>query len=232
MAEPRLPSALGAVGAQVGAALADPQLLSLLGTAGQAGMAPAALLSATLALAAAVPLCAAALYNAGAVALQSWSGRGVYASVSFEGVDYARREPVIILLDLSTAHNRFMGSNVALLLSIITLLVSFPFAFAQYLGASRRVCAFLMGSSATAWALMNVGWVVFGIGAFLTYLVLVGFITLYLSLRMVSPRGSQVPKQALRTMIIVAIGNVLLQSVPNQANVRNQLACLSVLLCN
>jgi hypothetical protein len=195
---------VGATGAGEGASLAR--------AAWPAQLFAAVRLSIEFALAALVTVPLAALYDKARLALQLRFGRGVFVLASFD-VDYVHRERVIVTEDHSTVWARHKMLNGALPVSCLVLYCTFPFVYAQYLGGTRRVYAMLAGAAALTWGSVELGFVVLGIEEIYSYAPLLGFVILAAVLRLVCPTGSRVPAQALKQMVLVGAGNVLMVHV-------------------
>ena len=179
----------------------------------------AARLSVELALAALAALAAAWVYMVVSELLVVGPGRGAWCTAPLYGVDYVHREVVIMHREPDSISRRHRETNGACLLGTFVLLCAFPFAYMQYLGASRRVCSAMVGAMALSCLTVELGWVVLGVGAFWTFHVVLGFVWLYAVLRVLCPSGSAVPRQALRQMLIVFIGNILCQNVSQSHSV-------------
>ena len=179
----------------------------------------AARLSVELALAALAALAAAWVCNLGTDLLIVSPGRGVWSTAPLYGVDYVHREVVIMYREPNSISRRHRETNAAGLLGTFVLLCAFPFAYMQYLGASRRVCSAMVGAMALSYLTVELGWVVLGVGAFWTSHAVLGFVWLYAVLRVLCPSGSAVPRQALRQMLIVSIGTILCQNVAHSHSV-------------
>ena len=179
----------------------------------------AARLSVELALAALAALAAAWVYVVLNDLLVVGFGRGAWSTAPLYGVDYVHREVVIMYREPNSISRRHRETNAAGLLGTFVLLCAFPFAYMQYLGASRRVCSAMVGAMALSYLTVELGWVVLGVGAFWTFHVVLGFVWLYAVLRVLCPSGSAVPRQALRQMLIVSIGTILCQNVAQSRSV-------------
>jgi hypothetical protein len=174
----------------------------------------AARLSAELALAA----LASGLVGAAFHVLQLFSiknaARGVWSSTPMHNVDYARREIVIVHLEANTMSRRHREVNEVGWSWTFVILCSFPLAYAQFLGASRQVCVWMAGAVALAYVSLEVGWVVLGVRPISTYIPVVGFLWMYAALRALCPSGSLIPRQALRQLLVLVVGNFLVWNFP------------------
>ena len=179
----------------------------------------AARLSVELALAALAALAAAWVYTVGNDLLITGPGHGAWVTAPLYGVDYVHREVVIMHREPNSISRRHLAVNGASLLGNFVLLCAFPLAYTQYLGASRRVCLAMVGAMALSYLTVELGYVVLGVGAFGTFQIVFGFMWLYAVLRVLCPSGSAVPRQALRQMLIVSIGNILCQNVAQSRSV-------------
>ena len=180
----------------------------------------AARLSVELALAALAALAAAWVYNHVTDLLLVGPGHGAWLTAPLYGVDYVHREVVIMHREPNSMSRRHREVNGTCLLGTFVLLCAFPFAYMQYLGASRRVFWAMVGAMALSYLTVELGWVVLGVDAFWTFQVVFGFMWLYAVLRVLCPSGSAVPRQALRQMLIVSIGVILCNNVAQSRSVR------------
>ena len=177
-------------------------------------------LSVELALAALAALAAVWVYVVLNDLLNTGPGLGAWPTAPLYDVDYVHREVVIMHREPDSIFRRHREINGAKLLATFVALCAFPFAYMQYLGASRRVCSAMVGAIALSYLTVELGWVVLGVDAFWTFHVVFGFMCLYAVLRVLCPSGSAVPRQALRQMLIVSIGTILCQNVAQSRNVR------------
>jgi hypothetical protein len=180
----------------------------------------AARLSVELALAALAAPAAAWVYTLVRELLVVGPGRGAWVTAPLYGVDYMHREVVIMHQEPNSMSRRHREVNGACLLATFVLLCAFPFAYMQYLGASRRVCSAMVGAMALSYLTFELGYVVLGVGAFSSFHIVFGFMWLYAVLRVLCPSGSAVPRQALRQMLIVSIGVILCTNVAQSHSVR------------
>ena len=150
------------------------------------------------------------------------SARGAWGTSVLYGVDYVHREVVIMDQEPDSLSRRHRETNVACLPSSFVLLCAFPLAYMQYLGASRRVCLAMLCAIALSYFTLELGYVVLGLQPFLEYQVVFGFMWLYAVLCVICPSGSAVPRQALRQMLVLCIGNLLCQNVAHPRNVRGK----------
>jgi hypothetical protein len=180
----------------------------------------AARLSVELALAALAALAAAWVYMLVSELLVVGPGRGAWVTAPLYDVDYVHREVVIMHREPDSMSRRHREVNGACLLATFVVMCAFPFAYMQYLGASRRVCSAKVGAMALSYLTVELGWVVLGVGAFWSFQVVFGFMWLYAVLRVLCPSGSAVPRQALRQMLIVSFCAIFVQNVAQSHSVR------------
>jgi hypothetical protein len=180
----------------------------------------AARLSVELALAALSALAAAWVYLFTSDLLMFGPGHGAWPTAPLYGVDYVHREVVIMHREPNSISRRHRDVNGTCLLATFALLCAFPLAYTQYLGASRRVCSAMVGAMALSYLTLELGYVVLGVDAFLTFTVVFGFMWLYAVLRVLCPSGSAVPRQALRQMLIVSFCAIFVQNVAQSHSVR------------
>ncbi len=164
-------------------------------------------------------LAAAWVYTVVSELLVTGPGYGAWVTAPLFGVDYVHREVVIMHREPNSISRRHREVNGAGLLAAFLLLCAFPFAYMQYLGASRRVCSAMVGTIALSYLTLELGYVVLGVDAFFNYSVVFGFMWLYAVLHVLCHRGSAVPRQALRQMLVVSIGNILCQNIAQSRSV-------------
>ncbi len=184
----------------------------------------AARLSVELALAALVPLAAACAFELATTQLISGPASGAWWTAPFFGVDYVHREAVIMYQEPDSIPRRHRETNVACLVATFVLTCSWPLAYMQYLGASRRAFGAMVCVIALSYSFLELGCVVLGVRIFLDYLPVIGFMWLYAALRVLCPSGSAVPRQALRQLAVISIGNVLVMNVAQPRNVGGWIA--------
>jgi hypothetical protein len=177
-------------------------------------------LSAETALAALASLIAAWISVTLTHMLVMGPGRGAWQTAPLYGVDYVHRSAVVMYREPDSISRRHRETNGASLLGHFLLLCAFPLAYVQYLGASRRVCRWVTGAVFLAYLTLEIGKVVLGVNAMGGYSAGLGFMFLYAALRVLCPSGSAVPRQALRTMLVITIGNILCMNVPSSRSVR------------
>jgi hypothetical protein len=178
----------------------------------------AARLSVEMALAALVALSAAWAYELTTVQLIRRFGHGAWEEAPLYGFDYVHRAVVIAYQEPFTLSRRARESNLVSLLLVGVLLCSFPLAYMQYLGTSRRAVGAMVCVIALSYSTLELGFVVLGVPLFYQYYVVFGFMWLYAVLRVLCPRGSAVPRQALRQMLVISIGNILCANVARPRN--------------
>ena len=86
----------------------------------------------------------------------------------------------------------------------------------------------MVGAMALSYLTVELGWVVLGVGAFWSFQVVFGFMWLYAVLCVICPSGSAVPRQALRQMLVLCIGNFLCQNVAHSRNVRGKVCIVTI----
>ncbi len=174
-------------------------------------------------------LALAALAAAGAGALYMWLqfvlgrayGPGSWTFAALLDADYVAREPVILWADPDSVARRSREINQALLLSELLMVCAFPLAYMQYLGCrSWRVCAGTAATIALSIAVLEIGYVVLNVYAMSAFIGLLSLLVLYATLRVLCPKDSAVPRQALRQMLIVCIGSVIVRYAPDVSSVR------------
>ncbi len=183
----------------------------------------AARLSVELALAALVPLAAVSSY-AKASQLVSGLARGAWWLAPLYGVDYVHREAVIMYLEPDSISRRHRETNVGVLLGVFVMMCSWPLAYMQYLGASRRAFGAMVCVIALSYSFLELGYVVLGVRLFFQFQSVIGFMFIYAALRVLCPSGSAVPRQALRQLAVLSIGNILITSVAQPRNVGGRIA--------
>jgi hypothetical protein len=177
---------------------------------------------------AALAATAANLVGDSVTAEQIKSARGAWHTSVFYGVDYVHREVVIMDQEPDSLSRRHRETNVASLLASFLLLCAFPLAYMQYLGASRRVCLAMLCAIALSYFTLELGYVVLGLQPFGAYQFVFGFMWLYAVLRVICPSGSAVPRQALRQMLVLCIGNFLTRNVARSRNVRGRVCIATI----
>jgi hypothetical protein len=187
----------------------------------------AARLIAEMVLAALATMAMVLVYNSASTE-QIKSARGAWRTSVFYGVDYVHREVVIMDHEPDSLSRRHRETNVACLPLAFVLLCAFPLAYMQYLGASRRVCLAMLCAIALSYFTLELGYVVLGLQPFLEYQVVFGFMWLYAVLCVICPSGSAVPRQALRQMLVLCIGNLLCQNVAHSRNVRGKVCIATI----
>jgi hypothetical protein len=180
----------------------------------------AARLSVELALASLAALAASSVHVVLLDLLIVGPGRGAWALAPLHDVDFKHREVVILDREPNSISRRHREVNVLGLHLTFVQLCTFPLAFTQYLGASRRVCSAMVGAMALSYLTVELGYVVLGVTLIATFAVVFGFMWLYAVLRVLCPSGSGVPRQALRQMLIVSIGAIFVTNVASSRDVR------------
>jgi hypothetical protein len=77
---------------------------------------------------------------------------------------------------------------------------------------------------ALSYSFLELGYVVLGVQLFNHYQLVIGFMWLYAALRVLCPSGSAVPRQALRQLAVLSIGNMLVHKVAQPRNVGGRIA--------
>ncbi len=185
----------------------------------------AARLSVELALAALVALAAACVFDlATTQLLLSGAARSASWLTSLIDVDYVHRKAVIMTQEPDSISRRHRATNVTGLLMTFVLMCSWPLAYMQYLGASRRAFGAMVCVIALSYSFLELGYVVLGVRLFGQYRSVIGFMWLYAALRVLCPSGSAVPRQALRQLAVLSIGNMLVMNVAQPRNVGGRIA--------
>jgi hypothetical protein len=154
----------------------------------------------------------------------SWAtlGKGVARDETFrDTARMQRREPFIVDFDWSTPTNRLQ--NVLASTWRTVLLFFMPTCYVAYLGASVKVCCSAFGSAILAFTVASVGFALSGRAAFMTYSPALGFALLIVALKLLCPRESKIPTQAIKQALVVMVGNVLLMNVIPETTVRTAL---------
>ena len=100
------------------------------------------------------------------------------------------------------------------------LLLCVPTCYVAYLGASVKVCCSAFGSAILAFTVMTVGFVISGQSALISYSPALGFALLIMALKLVCPRNSKIPTQAIKQALVLMAGNVLILNVIPETTVR------------
>jgi hypothetical protein len=159
------------------------------------------------------------------VPAQIWAtfGEGVSRKETFrDRVRMERREPFIVDFDWSTPRTRSQHALAGAWNQSVILLF-FPVCYVAYLGASLRVCCPILGSVVLTLATVMAGFVLSGNNAALDYSPGLGFALLVVALRLLCPRGSRIPVQAIKQALVVLVGNVLIKNVIPETTVRTAL---------
>ncbi len=109
------------------------------------------------------------------------------------------------------------------------MLFCFPVCYVAYLGASLQVCCVVLGSAVLAFMLSSAGFVVSGKDAFRNYSGALGFALLVVTLKLICPRNSTIPRHALKQALAVMVGNVLVTNVIPEKTVRTRISLYSTL---
>jgi hypothetical protein len=185
----------------------------------------AARLSVELALAALVALAAACTYDLASTQLiLSGAARSAFSLAPLLDVDYVHREAVIMTREPDSISRRHRMTNVAALLLTFVMMCSWPLAYMQYLGASRRAFGAMVCVIALSYSFLELGYVVLGVQLFTQYQTVIGFMLLYAALRVLCPSGSEVPRQALRQLAVLSVVNIFAMNVAQPRNVGGRIA--------
>ena len=130
-----------------------------------------------------------------------------------------RREPYTVEFDWSTTTARW-GLVLLGTWQQIFLLFCFPVCYVAYLGASLNVWCAVLGSAVLAFTVTSAGFVVSANAAFLMYSPVLGFALLVVALKLLCPRNSQIPTQAIKQALVLMAGNVLILNVIAEKTVR------------
>ncbi len=77
---------------------------------------------------------------------------------------------------------------------------------------------------ALSYSFLELGYVVLGVKLFTEYQSVIGFMWLFVALRVLCPSGSAVPRQALRQLAVLSIGNFLAINVAQPRSVGGWIA--------
>jgi hypothetical protein len=119
-----------------------------------------------------------------------------------------RREPYTVEFDWSTTTARW-GRVLLSTWELTLLLFCFPVCYVAYLGASLKVCCVVLGSAVLAFMVSSVGFVVSEKDAFIQFSGALGFALLVAALKLICPRNSKIPTQAIKQALTFMVGNVL-----------------------
>jgi hypothetical protein len=156
---------------------------------------------------------------------QVWTtfGKGVHRPETFhDAARMQRREPFIVDFDWSTPTTRSQLVFASSFYQTI-LLFFFPICYVAYLGASVKVCCLALGSAVLAFTVASVVFVISGQHAFMTYSAVLGFALLIVALKLLCPRNSKIPTQAIKQALVLMVGNVLVMNVIPETTVRTAL---------
>jgi hypothetical protein len=147
-------------------------------------------------------------------------GEGVENSYAFrDTARMQRREPYTVEFDWSTTTARW-GRVLTLTWDLTVFLFCFPVCYVAYLGASLKVCCVVLGSAVLAFMVSSVGFVVSEKYAFILYSGALGFALLVAALKLICPRNSKIPRQALKQALVLMVGSVLVTNVIPEKTVR------------
>ncbi len=133
-----------------------------------------------------------------------------------------RREPYTMDFDWSTTTARW-GVVLAGTWFQTLALFCFPVCYVAYLGASLKVCCVVLGSAVIAFMVSSVGFVVSEKIAFISYCPPLGFALLVAALKLICPRNSKIPTHAIKQVLVLMVGNVLVMNVIPEKTVRTAL---------
>jgi hypothetical protein len=134
-----------------------------------------------------------------------------------------RREPYTVEVVWITTTARW-GAVVAITWRLTLSLFWLPVCYVAYLGASLKVCCVVLGSAVLAFTVTSAGFVVSANAAFLMYSPVLGFALLGVALKLLCPRNSQIPTQAIKQALVLMVGNFLVMNVIPEKTVRTRLA--------
>jgi hypothetical protein len=146
---------------------------------------------------------------------QVWKtfGNGTDRFAAFRDVTrMERREPFTLDFERGSPSARghhILASGWGLAIGLLI----FPVCYVAYLGASLNVCCSALGSAALAFTVMSMGFFLTETDAFLNYSPGLGFALLLGTLKIVCPRNSKVPTQAIKQALVFMVGNVLVMNV-------------------
>jgi hypothetical protein len=147
-------------------------------------------------------------------------GKGNEEFVAFRGEARMEcHEPFTVDFDWGTPAAR--GQQVlANMWKQAVVLFFFPVCYVAYLGSSLRVCCLAFGSVALAFTVASAGFMLSGKLAFLQYSPGFVFALLTLALKLLCPRGSKIPTQAIKQALVLMVGNLLVMNVIPETTVR------------
>jgi hypothetical protein len=131
-----------------------------------------------------------------------------------------RRE---INFDRSTSSARWQTALESLW-SQTVVLSSFPICYLAYLGMSLQASCLTLGSAMLTFATASTAFVATGSVVWMNYSAVLGFALLVAALRFMCPRGSTIPRQALKQALVVMAGNALVMNVIAETTVRRSRA--------
>ncbi len=103
---------------------------------------------------------------------------------------------------------------------LAVMLLFFPVCYVAYLGSSLRMCCLAFGSVALAFTVASAGFMLSGKIAFLQYSPVLGFALLTVALKLLCPRGSKIPTQAIKQALVLMVGGFLVLNVIPETTVR------------
>ncbi len=106
-----------------------------------------------------------------------------------------------------------MGFILASTWQLTFFLFFIPVCYVAYLGASLKVCCVVLGSAVLAFMVSSVGFVVSEKDAFIFYSGALGLASLVAALKLICPRNSKIPTQAIKQALTFMVGNVLVMNV-------------------
>jgi hypothetical protein len=147
-------------------------------------------------------------------------GKGVHMIAAFrDEARMERHEPFTVDFDWGTpaARGQYVLASVW---EQAVALFFFPVCYVAYLGSSLRVCCLAFGSVALAFTVASAGFMLSGKRAFLLYSPVLGFALLTIALKLLCPRGSKIPTQAIKQALVLMVGNLLVMNVIPETTVR------------
>jgi hypothetical protein len=148
------------------------------------------------------------------------SADGIDRGAAFRDVARMQRlEQFTVAFDWSTPTKRWQKALAGSRGQIVLLFFP-PVCFVAYLGGSAKICRPVLGSALLAFTIALLGYGITGSTGFLNYSPVFGFAMLIMALRLVCPRNSKVPTQAIKQAFVLVAGNVLVMNVIPETSVR------------
>ena len=83
-----------------------------------------------------------------------------------------------------------------------------------------KVCCSALGSAVLAFTVASAGFVMSGQAALLNYSPVLGFALFIVTLKLLCPRNSKIPTQAIKQALVLMVGNLLVTNVIPETTVR------------